>query len=164
MEKPRGEGFSLTWWSGEEEDGDDASSAPLSLSPRSSSALLPESTVVTEEQGRDWKPMMRGNFAARKKRKKTLLQETRTGRTHTVPVLFRLRGGQVSPRRRLTLVGRVLEEHLDELPVDDAVVHREDMEPRLGIHHRHGGVGRTGTAERTTRTTSALTPQRPSGP
>jgi hypothetical protein len=33
------------------------------------------------------------------------------------------------------------------------------MEPRLGIHHRHGGVGRTGT-----RTTSALTPQRPSGP
>ena len=62
----------------------------------------------------------------------------------------------MSPRRGLTLVGRVLEEHLDELPVDDAVVHREDMEPRLGIHHRHGGVGRTGTGGRTTtRTTSA---------
>lgn len=82
MDKPRGEGFSLTWWSGEEEDGDDASSAPLSLSPRSSSALLPESTVVTEEQGRDWKPMMRGNFAARKKRKKNSTPRN-TDRTDT---------------------------------------------------------------------------------
>ena len=36
------------------------------------------------------------------------------------------------------MVGRVLEQHLDELPVDEAVIHREDVEPRLGIDHRHG--------------------------
>lgn len=43
--------------------------------------------------------------------------------------------------RNFTLVGRGLEQHLDEFPVDEAVVHREDMEARLGIRHRHGGVG-----------------------
>lgn len=40
--------------------------------------------------------------------------------------------------RGLTLVGGGLEQHLDELPVDDAVVHRQDVEPGLGVDHRHG--------------------------
>lgn len=48
--------------------------------------------------------------------------------------------------RNFTLVGRGLEQHLDEFPVDEAVVHREDMEARLGIRHRHGGVGGTSSA------------------
>jgi hypothetical protein len=37
-----------------------------------------------------------------------------------------------------TLEGRGLEEPLDELPVREAVVHGQDMERRLGGHHRHG--------------------------
>jgi hypothetical protein len=31
-----------------------------------------------------------------------------------------------------------LEEHVDELPSDDAVIHRQDAEPGLGVDHRHG--------------------------
>jgi hypothetical protein len=61
-----------------------------------------------------------------------------------VPVLFRLR----ARRRWLTLVRRALEQHLDELPVDDAVVHRQDMEPRLGVQHRHGWGAEVGRAGR----------------
>lgn len=44
---------------------------------------------------------------------------------------------------KVTLVGGVPEQHLDELPVDEAVIHGENMEAGLGgVDHRHGGTRR----------------------
>jgi hypothetical protein len=84
--------------------------------PRNCSALLPESTVVTAYIQKQ-KPKGPATFRETQSRGKG------DGNNH--------------PVAEFALEGRGLEEPLDELPVREAVVHRQDMERSLCGHRRH---------------------------